>query len=132
MAIRRLSTKVTLGTYVGSVSPDGRYAVVTQSVGEDADNLFLLDMQSGELVTVSAPEVDDRASHSLGGFTWAADSSTLIFASNAGREYAALSEYTVATGETAVYHAPERDVGDIRLCGANSDIIAWTESQDGF
>ena len=121
-----------LGTYVQSMSPDGRHAIVTQGVGEDADTLHLLDMDSRELTTISAPPVDNRASHSLGGFVWTDDSGYFIFSSNVGREFGALSEYNVATGETQVYHAPDRDVGDIEFCGADSSFVTWTESQDGF
>ncbi len=119
----------TFGYYAQSLSPDGRHAVVTEGVGEDADNLYLLDLESRELTTISAPPLEDRASHSLGGFEWTPDSTTFVYSSNAGREFGALSEYNVTTGETNVYHAPARDMGNVEMCG---DFVAWTESQDGF
>ncbi|MGB3641572.1 MAG: hypothetical protein WBA39_28930, partial [Rivularia sp. (in: cyanobacteria)] len=31
-----------LGLYANSISPDGKYALITESVGEDADNLYFL------------------------------------------------------------------------------------------
>ncbi|CAN0186200.1 unnamed protein product [Chrysoparadoxa australica] len=54
----------TFGYFARSISPDGSSAIVTETVGEDADNLYLLDLDSGEIETLSAP--DPRASHSEG------------------------------------------------------------------
>ncbi|WAT17918.1 S9 family peptidase [Aurantiacibacter sp. MUD11] len=122
----------TFGYYTRGMSPDGRYAIITEGVGEDADNLHLLDLETRELTTISAPPVEDRASHSLGGFEWTADSSAFLFSSSVGREFGALSEYAIGTGETQVYHAVDRDVGNLEFCGANNEYSAWTESQDGF
>jgi len=84
-----------------SVSPDGRYAVVTESVGEDADNLYLLDLESRELTTVSAPPVEDRASHSLGGYEWLSDSSGFVLSTNEGREFGAINLYLLSDSTMA-------------------------------
>jgi len=115
-----------------SISPDGRFIVVTEDVGEDGNNLYLLDMQSRELTTISKPALEDRASHSLGGFEWTADSNTFLYSTNAGREYGALTEYNVETGNTVVYHSPDRDVGNVEYCGAERTFAAWTENEDGY
>ena len=120
------------GTYVDAVSPDGRYAIVTTSVGEDADNLYLLDLASRELTTVSAPPVEDRASHSLGGFEWAPDSSGFAYSSNAGREFGTLSMYWVAEGEIAATGDADADVNDIAACDGSARRLAYTVSRDGF
>ena len=57
------------------LSPDGRYLVVTETVGEDADYLYLLDTTTREMRVVSQPE--SRANHGDGGFAWSPDSQTL-------------------------------------------------------
>ncbi len=122
----------TFGYNVGAVSPDGRYAVVTETVGEDADNLYLLDLDSRELVTVDAPPVEERAAHTLGGFQWLPDSSAVVFSSNSGREWGALSFYEVATGEIEIAYEPEWDEGDIEFCGSDGNYITYTRNEDGF
>ncbi len=118
----------TLGYYAQGVSPDGRFAVVTEGVGEDADNLYFLDMDSRELTTISAPPVEDRASHSLGGFEWLADSSGFYFSSNVDREYADLKFYDVARRQTDTT-ATLSDTRDIEICDIG--VIA-TGNLDGF
>lgn len=76
------------------------------------------------------PPVEDRASHSLCGFERAAVSSAIIFSSNAVREYGAWTECNVVTGALQVYHAIDRDVGNLEFCGANNEYVGWTESVD--
>ncbi len=121
-----------LGLVARSISPDGKYALVTETVGEDADNLFLLDLETKQMTEISKPPVDDRASHTTGGFEWLPDSSAVVFSSNAGREFAALTRYEIANGDLDIAFVPEADVEQIELCGADGAIIAYTENRDGF
>ncbi len=118
------------GLFARAVSPDGRYAVLTETVGEDADNLYLLDLASGERTTISAPE--SRANHGDGGFAWKRDSSGFYFASSAGREFAALSYYDVARASIETISEEAHDVGEVTLCGPDNAHIAYTINQDGF
>nr|WP_298928912.1 alpha/beta fold hydrolase [uncultured Erythrobacter sp.] len=121
-----------LGLSPVSISPDGKHALVTETVGEDANNLYLLDLATKEMTTISKPPVEDRASHTIGGFEWAEDSSKVYFSTNKDREFAALSRYDVAEGKVAAAFEPEADVENIELCGAGDTIIAYTENHDGF
>ncbi len=114
-----------------SVSPDGRYVVVTEAVGEDADNLYLLDLETRELTTIDAPPVEDRAAHDLGGFAWRPDSSSFLFSTNSGREFGALTSYDLATGEMQTMHAPQSEISDIEIC-ASGAVTAFAVSHDGF
>ena len=84
------------GNTARALSPDGRWLVITEAVGEDSDNLFLLDTQQLTLRTISKPT--PRANHGDGGFAWLPDSSGFYFATNRGREYTALSLYTLSDG----------------------------------
>lgn len=113
-----------------SLSPDGARAIVTEAVGEDADNLYLLDMDSGALETISAPR--SRASHSVGGFAWKRDGSGFFFSSNAGREFAALRYYDVARKATELVAQAPSDIANVVLCGAQDRYLAWTVETDGF
>ena len=124
-----------LGLIPQSISPDGKYALVTDIVGEDADNLYLLDLGTKALKTIAKPPVSQRASHTLGGFAWTRDSSAFYFSSNEGREFGALTRYDVASGKLTVL-APgagaPADVENIELCGAADEYLFWTENRDGF
>lgn len=119
-----------LGTYPQSVAPDGSFAVVTESVGEDADKLMLLDLQAKTLATLAAPE--PRANHADGGFAWLPDSKGFYFASNEGREFAALVLYDLASNSTTLVHAGDFDVANVSLCGPNGQWLVWTTNEDGF
>ncbi|NBD96147.1 MAG: prolyl oligopeptidase family serine peptidase [Gammaproteobacteria bacterium] len=120
----------TFGYFARAVSPDGSKLMVTESVGEDSDNLHLLDLDSGELTTLSRP--DPRANHSAAGFAWLPDGSGFYFASNREREFSALSVHDLASGKTRIVAAPEADIASLALCGRDNDHLAWTENHDGF
>lgn len=60
----------TRGHYARSISPDGQYALITESVGPAADNLYLLNLETKEVTTISKPPVEGYASHTGGGFEW--------------------------------------------------------------
>lgn len=120
----------TFGYFARSISPDGSSAIVTETVGEDADNLYLLDLDSGEIETLSAP--DPRASHSEGGFEWTASGDSLYLSTNRGREFAALERYDLGTGEFTVIEQAEHDIGQVTLCGLGQRWLVWTVNVDGF
>lgn len=127
-----LIVEAELGLAARSISPDGRYAIVTEAVGEDADNLYLLDLVSKEMTTISEPPVSDRASHTLGGFEWMPDSSAFVFSTNLGREYGSLSLYVLSSEEINTIEESTADIEGIELCGTEAEIIAYTENRDGF
>lgn len=117
------------GVYVGAVSPDGKYVNFSTTVGEDSDNLYMLDIQTGDVTTVSEPE--RRASQ--GGITWKDDSSGFYFVSNMEREYQAIHYYDVESGFTSMIASDDQaDMGSLRLCGADDRYLAWTRNVGGY
>jgi dipeptidyl aminopeptidase/acylaminoacyl peptidase len=118
------------GYFARSISPDGAQAVVTETVGEDADNLYLLDLETGDINALSTPE--PRASHSQGGFEWSEDGNSLYLSTNRGREYAALERYDLDTGEFTVIQDADSDIGQVTLCGLGQRWLVWTVNRDGF
>lgn len=118
------------GFFARDVSPDGSKVIVVETVGEDADNLHLLDTRTGEMTRISAPET--RASHGDGGFAWKRDSSGFYFASNRGRVFSAIHQYDLESGEIRLVFETARDAGGIELCGRNGRYLAFTENVDGF
>ena len=128
-----MSTLLYEGSYANyprSLSPDGRYLVVIETVGEDSDNLYLLDTESLELAVISQPE--SRANHSDGGFAWSPDSSSFYLATNLDREFTALMRYDLGTERFQLIEASDYDIGNVSLCGANDKYLAWTVNEDGF
>ncbi|MEM8724460.1 MAG: prolyl oligopeptidase family serine peptidase [Pseudomonadota bacterium] len=123
-----------LGLVPRSISPDGKFALVTEAVGEDADNLFLLDLTSRELKAISKPPLDKRASHTLGGFEWMPNSSGFYFSTNADREYGTLSFYRLGSETFARVFETESDVENLELCGDGpaGQYLYWTQNEDGF
>ncbi|MEL6529705.1 MAG: prolyl oligopeptidase family serine peptidase [Pseudomonadota bacterium] len=117
-----------------SISPDGKYALVTETVGEDADNLYLLDLSTKAMTTVSKPPLDDRASHTLGGFEWMPNSSGFYFSTNAGREYGTLSFYRLGSDAFMRVFETDNDVENLELCGGGpaGQYLYWTQNDDGF
>lgn len=117
-----------LGNYVQAVAPDGKTAIITEAVGEDADRLYVLDMTTGTRRILSGP--DPRANHSDAGVDYnGPDQITL--ASNRGREFAAIEQINLnAPSETATpLFAGGADVDQIKLCG---DRLLFTVNRDGF
>ena len=118
------------GNFAHVLSPDGRYLVVTETVGEDSDYLYLLETATGETQVISQPE--SRANHSDGGFAWSSDGKTLYLSSNADREFTAVVAYDIASARFDSIVESEFDLSDVRLCGENDTYLLWTENQDGF
>ena len=120
------------GFFAQSVSPDGAHIVVTETVGEDADNLYLLNTQTGALLTLSKPAVENRANHSDGGMAWSDDARALYLASSAGRDFAALMRYDIESGAAELIASADHDIENVSLCSAGDRYLAWTENRDGF
>ncbi|BDI61516.1 prolyl oligopeptidase family serine peptidase [Qipengyuania nanhaisediminis] len=123
-----------LGLVPQSVSPDGRYALVTAIVGEDADNLYLLDLETRSMETISQPPVADRASHTLGGFAWWPNSRGFYFSTNIGREFGSLAFYDLDARAFETVFEADADVENLELCGPGEggSYLYWTHNRDGF
>ena len=120
----------TFGYLARSVSPDARYSLVTEIVGEDSNNLHLLKLATGKIKTLSAP--NPRANHSEAGFSWTSDSSGFYYATNRDREFFAVEYYDVNSGESEVIAETNADVSSVELCGIRDSYLVWTVNRDGF
>lgn len=118
------------GFFVNAVSSDGRKLVVSETVGGDSDNLYLLDVANGELTTISKPQ--SRANHTSQRVVWQADGTEFYFATNNDREFTALSKYNLNSGKIETLYETNADIEGVTLCGTNSNTIAFTKNEDGF
>jgi Tol biopolymer transport system component/DNA-binding winged helix-turn-helix (wHTH) protein len=71
----------TLGDAEPQASPDGRYIVFRRTLTIGADDLFMLDVRSGEERALT------RDGWKAGGYVWSADSCHVFFSSNKGGEF---------------------------------------------
>ncbi|MGY6554921.1 MAG: S9 family peptidase [Wenzhouxiangella sp.] len=113
-----------------SIAPDGKSLLMTQAVGEDSNNLFRLDLESGEVTTLSQPE--RRANTQNGGFAWSADGAQVFHTSNEDREFRALVRRTIASNEVEVLVEVDHDIDNVQLCGEDDRFLIWTTNEDGF
>jgi len=120
------------GNYVQSISPDASQLVISETVGEDSDNIYLLDTATGERTVLSKPKILNRANHTDGGMNWSADGATLYFATNKDREFSALTRYDLADSSFKTLYESNADVADVNLCGPDDRYIAFTTNHDGF
>jgi dipeptidyl aminopeptidase/acylaminoacyl peptidase len=108
VVVRRLETEeersFELGGWCasGEISPDGRW-VVAEQLGELSgdSNLFLLGIESGEIVHVTPHEGPAEYLHPA----WVPDSSGFLSATNEGRDTFAISRYTLGGGWEVVREA---------------------------
>ena len=103
--------------------------MVSETVGEDSDNLYLFDRQTTEMKTISKP--DRRANHTNAGIAWTPDSQGFYFASNVDRNFAALMHYSLADGFT-LKQAADMDVERVLLCGTNNEYLLWSLNNGGY
>lgn len=115
------------GFYPGRPSPNGRHVTVSEPVGEDSDKLFLLDLATRALTTISAPE--RRAAH--GSVRWLRDGSGFYLVSNVDREFSALMFYEVG-GQLEQVEARESDIDAVWICGLDDRYLIWTTNAGGY
>lgn len=118
------------GFFVNAVSPDARRLIISETVGEDADNLFLLDTISGKTTIISKPT--SRANHTNQGVVWHSNGQDVYFATNRDREFTALSNYSLGSGKITTLYKSDTNIENVTLCGARSGLLAFTHNEDGF
>lgn len=116
-----------MGLYVASISPDGSKVLLTESRGEDAEDVMLLDVTTAALDTLFAP--DDRAAH--GSFAWRPDGSGFYLSTNQRREHAGLAFHDLAAGGLEWIETPDRDVEDVEL-SHDGRFLVWTTNEGGY
>jgi len=122
------------GNFVQSISPDASKLIISETVGEDGDNIYLLDTKKKRRTVLSKSDtpLEARANHTDGGMAWSADGGSLYFATNKDREFATLVRYDLDDGDITEIYADDVDVQNIRLCGLDDAYLVFTTNHDGF
>jgi dipeptidyl aminopeptidase/acylaminoacyl peptidase len=123
---RRL-LEASFGFFPVSWQPQGSLVIVSETRGEDANDVYLLDVQNGKLTPLFRPEV----AASYQGFAWLPDGSGFYMSTNQDREFAALAFYSLESGQLGLIETPDSDIEDV---GISSDgrYLAWSVNEDGF
>lgn len=115
------------GFFVEAWSPDGTSLVLSETRGEDANNMYLLDLATGEAEVLFKPEV--AAAYS--GVSWKPDGSGFYVATDQDREFAGLAYYDLA-GQTLDWLAtPNHDVENVTL-SRDGRYLTWTTNEGGY
>ena len=110
-----------------SWQPGGDFVLVSETRGEDANDVHVLDVTSGKLTPLFQPEI--AASYS--GFAWLPDGTGFFVATNQDREFAGLAFYSLEKQTLEFRSTPDADVGNVTI-SSDGRYLAWTTNEDGY
>jgi len=117
----------TFGFFPSAWQPGGDIVIVDEIRGEDANDVHLLDMSTGQLSPLFQPEVS--ATHRS--YAWLPDGSGFYLTTNQDREFATLAFYSLEDEELRFIETSDTDVGNVTVSG-NGRYLAWTTNEDGY
>ena len=124
------------GLYPVSWRPDGSALILTQTRGENAHEVFMLDLKSGRLDIVFQPE--DLSLYES--FDWKPDGSAFYVVTNQDRDFTGLASYDLEAGALSYVetsHLPpsggtsDHDVEQVALSN-DGRLLAWTVNVGGY
>lgn len=116
-----------LGYYPVSFSPDGQYIIITEQIGEDANNLFLLNLSDSSLTQIN--NSDDFSF--FGNFQWKSDSSAFYLRTNINENYTGVAVYTLKNKSLEYLIQKEFDIEQILLTD-NDNTLHWVSNEEGY
>lgn len=124
---------------LSDVSPDGRYAAISEVVSNEHTNLFVLDLSAEPTKTAITP-ADVAAERQV--FTFTPDSTALVYGSNENSEFQQAMRYDLESGSHSLLVAADWDIagvlfsntGRYRVTYVNADAVtevAIVDRHDG-
>ncbi len=114
-------------------SPDGARLIVTETVGEDGNNLYAFDIAERRMDLLYKPEPYANVESGFGGgsgFAFNPDGSGLYFSTNMDREFTALGRHDFASASfTLIEENPAHDIQQPTLCGER--YLLYTINENG-
>jgi dipeptidyl aminopeptidase/acylaminoacyl peptidase len=107
--------------------PGGELVILSEPRGSDANNLHLLDLNTGKARPILAPR--EAAEHS--GMAWTPDGNGFYLAHNAGSDTHVLAHYDLASRRMRVIDNPGHDIAGVALSD-DGRYLAWTTIETGF
>ncbi len=115
------------GLYPVSWRPDGEAVILTQTRGEDAHEVFLLEVASGRLETLFQPA--NRSSYES--FAWRPDAAGFYVVTNQDRDFQGLAYYAAGSRKLSYLETPEHDVEEVALSD-DGKVLLWTTNEGGY
>lgn len=123
----RLVFESEFGFFPAAWQPGGNLVVVRETRGEDAHDVHLLDIDTGELSPLFQPTV----AAAYADFAWLPDGSGFYVATNVDREFSGLAFYSMEKEALEFIETPDHDIGNVQLSG-NGRYLLWTTNEDGY
>ena len=115
------------GFFPVSWQPNGNLVIVSETRGEDANDLHLLNVETGDLELLFQPEI--AASYDQ--FAWLPDGSGFFTSTNHDREFAGLAFYNLDERRLEFIETPDADIDNVGLSG-DGRYLAWTVNDGGW
>lgn len=118
------------GFYAGAWRPGTSEILVTETRGEDAVNVYLLDVDTGKMTTLLKPEIASNYQN----FAWKPDGSGFYLATNHDHDFQGLAYMDMArtsAPELSFIDTPDHDVANVTLAGKGR-YLAWTTNEGGY
>ena len=115
------------GFFPEAWQPGGDLVLVSEVRGEDANDVHILDLSSGEMTPLFQPDV--AALHAS--FDWRPDGKGFYLATNQDREFSALAYYSLKDDKLTFIATPEADVEDVSL-SPDGQYLLWTTNHEGY
>ncbi len=117
----------TFGFFPAAWQPGGDLVLVSETRGEDANDVHVLDLASGEMNPLFEPEI----AAAYGDFEWLPDGSGFYLSTNVDREFSGLAFYSLETASLEFLETPGHDVENVSLSG-DGRYLLWSTNEDGY
>ncbi|MEE4204105.1 MAG: S9 family peptidase, partial [Halieaceae bacterium] len=114
------------GFFAQAWQPGGALVLVDETRGEDANDVHLLNVDTGVMTPLFTPDV--AAYH--GSYQWTPDGRGFYMASNQDRDRAALAFYDLASGQLRYLETPSGVVEEVAL-SHDGRYLAWVVNNEG-
>ena len=115
------------GLYPTAWRPDGGAVILTEDRGEDAHDVFLLDVESGELTELFTPE----EASSYASFSWLPDGRGFFAATNQDRDFAGIGSWALDGEEWDWWYTDSNDAEQAALSPDGTQ-LAWVINDGGY
>ncbi len=115
------------GFYVQSWQPGGRMVAVSETRGDNGNNLHLLDTTTGALTSLFKP----KRNAAYENIRWVPDGSGFYLSTDQGSDFSRVAYYDVAKRRLTTVADRNQDVGQVVL-SPDGRYLAWTTIETGF
>ena len=91
--------------------PNGELVIVTEAVGEDGANVYLLNTTTRKMTSIFKPQIPS----SYGNFVWSGSGESFYFTSNEGQEMNALRQYDLSSATDRILFSGDYDIESVQI-----------------